>query len=149
MAKVLRFSQSNINKIIHRRLNLKTVKKFKVHRLTPENIDKRKKIAFKLYMKLNKGKWQKYITTDEAWFYISDTNGITKIQYISRSQKHAEIGVDENRELHPKGIIVWAGISYFGKTNFYFIDPHTRINSDYYVNHVFKKKNLAKMLMLC
>ena len=68
-------------------------------------------------MKLNKGKWQNYITTDEAWFYISDTNGITKIQYISRSQKNAEIGVYENRELHPKGIMVCAGISYFGKTN--------------------------------
>ena len=80
-----------------------------------------------------------YITTDEAWFYISDTNGITKIQYISRSKKNAEIGVYENRKLHTKGIMVWAGISYFDKTNLYFIDPHTRINSDYYVNHVFKK----------
>ena len=97
MAKVLRCSQPNINKLIHRRLNLKKIKKLTVHRLTPYNINKLKKRAFKLYMKLNKVKWQNYITTDDAWFYISDINGITKIQYISRSQKNAEIGVYENR----------------------------------------------------
>ena len=57
-------------------------------------------------MKLNKGKWQNHITTDEAWFYKSDTNGITKIQYNSRSQKNVEIRVYEYRELHPKSIMM-------------------------------------------
>ena len=63
MAKKLNCSQSMINHLIEKRLKKKRIKP-EVHRLTADNIEKRRSRSFKLYQKLNNGKWKKFIITD-------------------------------------------------------------------------------------
>ncbi len=38
----------------------------------------------------------------------------------------------------PEGFMVWADISSYGKTSPRFVKPGTKINSDYYINNIFK-----------
>ncbi|KAF2888120.1 hypothetical protein ILUMI_18053 [Ignelater luminosus] len=97
-------SQRQMGKIIVR-------KKLQVHRLTKVKIEKRKKRSWGLYRALNNGKWKKYITTDEAWFYINNVNGARRIQIYG---------------------VGW------GKTKLHLIDPGAKVNSTYYINNVLK-----------
>lgn len=106
MARILNCSQSNINRIINKKLGKKRMKP-QVHKLYPMNIEQRYKRSMALYMKLNNGKWQNYVTTDKAWFHMANCNGKRKIQYVSRDLKNPKLDCFERRENHSKGLMVW------------------------------------------
>ena len=139
MAKVLGTSQSNISHHINKTLNLKLRRKSLVHVLSPKNIENRRRRSLALYKMLNKSKWKNVITTDEAWFYITNCNGKRRIQYVSRDQKHPALEAYNRRERNAKGLMVWAGVSFNGKTSLHFVNPGVKINSSYYINSVLKK----------
>jgi hypothetical protein len=138
MAKILGCSQPNINYHLNKKFDLKLRKKSKVHVLTEKNIATRRARAFKLYRRLNKDQWKKVITTDEAWFYTTNCNGKRRIQYVSRSENSPKLERYQRSESHAKGFMVWAGVSYKGKTSLHFVDPGAKINSQYYCNNVLK-----------
>ncbi|GBN02581.1 hypothetical protein AVEN_62508-1 [Araneus ventricosus] len=52
---------------------------------------------------------------DEAWIYLSDTNAKSKVQYLIRDQNRREL-TPSTTVPHPKGIMVWMGISANGVT---------------------------------
>jgi hypothetical protein len=54
---------------------------------------------------------------------MSNCDGKRRIQYVSRSKKNSKLEVFQRRESHAKGFMVWAGISFSGKTGLYFIEP--------------------------
>ena len=139
MASVLGVSQQNISHHINKTLNKKKRKKGLVHCLSDKNIADRKSRSFNLYRMLNKSKWQKVITTDEAWFRLVKTNGKRRIQYVKRDEKNPIIDRFQRKESFAKGFMVWAGVSYNGKTSLHFVDPGAKINSEYYCNNVLKK----------
>lgn len=139
MAKKLGCSRQNIGYHLKNTFNLIKRKKPRCHALNDKQIEKRRVRAMALYKSLNNGKWQKYITTDEAWFYLSNCNGKRGIQYVSRSEKNPKIEVNERKQLHSKGFMVWAGVSFNGKTRLHFIEPGAKINSRYYIDNVLKK----------
>ena len=74
MAKKLKVCQQTVNHHIHKTLKKKTRKKPKVHSLNTRQIEIRKNNSLPLYKKLSSN-WEKIITTDEAWFYRSDSQG--------------------------------------------------------------------------
>ncbi len=65
MSQKLKISVPLIEYRIHKTLNMKSVKKPKVHAISKANIEKRRRRSWPLYLKLNNGKWKNYITTDE------------------------------------------------------------------------------------
>lgn len=69
---------------------------------------------------------------------MSNANGKKSIQYVSRNQKNPEVEVFERCESHSKGFMVWAGVSFNGKTRIHFIEPGAKINSNYYISNVLK-----------
>ena len=139
MAKRLKVSQSSVCKHIHKTLQMKTRKKAKVHALTEKQQQQRHRRSLPLYRLLNNGKWRKYVTTDEAWFYVNETGGKREIQYVSRDNKDPQLECFTRREAHAKGVMVWAGISAAGKTGLYFVDPGAKINSQYYISNILKR----------
>ena len=97
--------------------------KRKVHQLTADNIAKRKSRSWKLYLKLNNGRWKNFITTDESWLSIY-LIAMEKEEYnVSMNEKNPEVEVFERREQHAKGFMLWAGISLNGKTDLDFVEP--------------------------
>jgi len=137
MAKRLNVSKTTINSTIKKKLNLKSVKKPKCHHLSPDMIEKRRKRAWPMYRRLRENRWRKVITTDEAWFYLTNCNGKTRIQYISR-EKTRSVCEPYISQSHPKGFMVWAGISSSGVTQLRFVKPGAKINSDYYIEKILK-----------
>jgi hypothetical protein len=89
---------------------MKLVKKPKGHALTPATILKRYKRSWPLYLRLRKDRWKRFITSNEAWFYISNSGGKRNVQYISRFGKRSDAEVQVH-VAHPKGIMVWLAIS--------------------------------------
>ncbi|GBM45369.1 hypothetical protein AVEN_270683-1 [Araneus ventricosus] len=55
-------------------------------------------------------RWRKFITTDEAWIYLSQTNAKSKVQYLSSDQNRRDL-ISSTTVPHPKGVMVWMGIS--------------------------------------
>jgi hypothetical protein len=136
MAKVLDVSQRTIGRNI-KKLNMKLVKKPKGHALTPATILKRYKRSWPLYLRLRKDRWKRFIRSDEAWFYITNSGGKRNVQYISRFGKRSDAEVQVH-VAHPKGIMVWLAISANDVTKPFFVEPGAKINWKYYINKVLR-----------
>lgn len=136
MAKILKVSRFTIRRNI-KKLGFRLLKKPKCHHLSLDSIEKRRKRAWPLYCQLRQDRWQKYITTDEAWIYLDNSNGKTKVQYLSRDKKRSECEAALHKSW-PKGVMVWAGISANGPTRALFVEPGAKINSDYYIKKILK-----------
>ena len=91
MANRLKVSKNVVRYAIKTKTDLKLVKKPKVHSLSDAAIEKRRSRSWRLYCKLSGGKFENFITTDEAWFYLSDTGGERDGQYIKRSENRSSI----------------------------------------------------------
>ncbi|GBM25994.1 hypothetical protein AVEN_223125-1 [Araneus ventricosus] len=74
---------------------------------------------------------------DEAWIYLSDTNAKSKVQYLIRDQNRRD-STPSTTVPHPKGIMVWMGISTNGITKPRFVQPGAKINSEYYIQKILK-----------
>ncbi|RWS26341.1 uncharacterized protein B4U80_07228 [Leptotrombidium deliense] len=137
MANKLRMKHTTVRYHIQHTLNKKVVNKPKCHAVTEATIEKRHKRSWSMYMRLRRDRYKKYITTDEALFYLSEYDGQSRIQYISRGQSRKFLEVYKNRK-KSKGVMVWCGISVNGALKPIFVEPGVKINADYYVNHVLK-----------
>jgi len=147
MANKLNTSQQVVSYQINHVLGKKLVQKPKGHILTAKMVGKRYRRSWPLYRLLRGQRWQKVITTDEAWFYLDNTSEQTKVQYISRGQKRSSLQ-STTKSPHPKGVMVWAGISANGCTEVRFVKPGAKVNADYYIKHVltpFVKHDIPKL----
>ena len=147
MANSLNTTQRVINYQINKVLKKKLVKKPKGHALSPQTIEKRRKRSWPLYRRLRGQRWTKVITSDESWFYLSNLNRKTRVQYISRGQKRSQMEVF-TKQSHPKGVMVWLGISANGCTRVRFVTPGAKVNSDYYIKNIltpFIRQDIPKL----
>lgn len=90
-----------------------------------------------LYSKLRRDRWKQVITSDEAWVYLTNCGGKRKIQYITREETRT-VCEPYSTSSHPKGVMVWLGISANGPTRPIFVEPGTKINAQYYIKSVLK-----------
>ena len=131
-------SIGTVNRIIKRILNARLRKKRPVHKLNDAQIKKRRARAWRLYLRLNNGKWKNYVTTDEAMFYMGGSYGRRKVYYIRGNQYDRQKVKFVKRDAFAPGFMVWAGVSFYGKTSLRFINKGVKVNSDYYINSVLK-----------
>lgn len=135
MANCFNVSQQTICHHIHHNLELETQKKTKVHGISADNVEKRRNRSWSLYRLLCSDRYKKIITTDEAWFHLSDTNQSRDFHYVpkgkSRVEERKKIPI-ARRPRFSKGFLVWAGISSRGKTKIHFIKKGVKINSTVY-----------------
>lgn len=128
-------------------LGKKLVKKPKGQVLSDQTIEKRRKRSWGLYRRLRGERWTKVITSDEALFHLTDQNRKTRVQYLSRDQKRSQLETF-TKVSHPKGVMVWIGISAKGCTQVRFVKPGAKINSDYYIEKILKpfiRKDIPKL----
>ncbi|GBL74451.1 hypothetical protein AVEN_235398-1 [Araneus ventricosus] len=77
------------------------------------------------------------ITTDEAWIYLSDTDAKSKVQHLSSDQNRRDL-TPSTTVPHPKGVMVWMGISANSITKPRFVQPGAKTNSEYYIHKILK-----------
>ncbi|CAF4217313.1 unnamed protein product [Rotaria sordida] len=124
IAKSVHVSQSAVSRIIQNaRFTLR--KKKKVQKLTSSNIMKRRQRSRQLYYQLAHHRYKKFITTDEAWFYLDIMRGKRKVCYIKKSDPDYDRMIIQQNISRPKGFMVWAGVSSRGKISLRFVAPGT------------------------
>ena len=74
--------------------------------------------------------------------------GRRKVYYIRGNQYDRQKAKFVKRDAFAPGFMVWAGISFYGKTSLIFINKGVKVNSDYYINSVLKTF-LTKMFQDC
>ena len=135
-AQSCRISQFNVSRII-KSSNFILRKKRKVHKLTFSTTEKRHKRALRLYRLVNY-RYRNFVTTNKSWFHLDGTERKRNVCYIKKADPDYEKMILQQDSSHPKGFIVWAGISSRGKTSVRFVQPGTKINVDYYIDHILK-----------
>ncbi len=138
MAKLTRMSVGSVVHHIKNTFGLPIRRKPKVHVLTAADIAKRCLRSWPMYLRLRKSRWQRWVTTDEAMFYINNCNGQRRVQYVSRSDRCPSLECYQRRESNSPSVMVWAGVSFAGKTGLHFVQEGAKINSVYYIEHVLK-----------
>ncbi|GBM09501.1 hypothetical protein AVEN_100418-1 [Araneus ventricosus] len=137
MAKALNVSQQVVSYLLKHTLKKKCHRKPKCVRLKERSVQIRRQRSWPVYKLLRKGRWQKLITTDEAWIYLPYTNAKSKVQYLSRDQNRRDL-IPSSTVPHSKGVMVWMGISANGVTKPRFVQPGAKINSEYYIQKILK-----------
>ncbi|GBM26692.1 hypothetical protein AVEN_124986-1 [Araneus ventricosus] len=137
MAKALNVSQQVVSYQLKHTLKERCHKKPKCHHLNQRSVQIRRQRSWSLYKLLHKDRWRKFITTYEAWIYLSYTNAKSKVQYISRDQNRRDL-IPLTTVPHPKGVMVWMGISASGVTKPRSVQPGAKIDSEYYIQKILK-----------
>ncbi|GBL77466.1 hypothetical protein AVEN_41853-1 [Araneus ventricosus] len=104
----------------------------------------RRQSSWPLYKFLRKYRWRKFTTTDEAWIHLSNTDAKSKVQYLSRDQNRRDL-TPSTTVPHPKGVMVWMGVSAKGVANPRFVQPGDKINSEYYILKVFAPSHASRV----
>ena len=137
IAKSLRISQSSVSRA-SKKAGFVLRKKRKGQQLSSSNLIKRQQRSMALYRQLANQRYKNFITTDESWFYLDGTRGKRKVCYIKKSDPDYDRMIIEQNTSRPKGFMVWGGVSSKGKTALRFVDPGTKVNSNYYIHHILK-----------
>ena len=137
LAKKFNLTRQGIGYQINKKIKKKRVIKPKAHFLSEKMIEKRYKRSWKMYNLLKDEKWKKFITSDESMFHLSNNPGKTKWQYIDKDLNRSVCEPYEG-ESHPKGVMVWIGISYNGITRPRFVKPGAKVNAKCYISKVLK-----------
>ncbi|GBM35833.1 hypothetical protein AVEN_43519-1 [Araneus ventricosus] len=112
--------------------------KIEVSSLNERSVQIRRQRSWPIYkILLRKDRWRKFITTDEGWICLSDTNAKSKVQYLSRDQNRRDL-TPATTVTHPKGVMVCMGISANGVTKPRFVQPRCKINSEYNIQKILK-----------
>jgi hypothetical protein len=135
LVKKFNVTQSSISYNISTKLNNRCLKKPHVHYLSQKSKEKRFERAMRLYKWINGSRWDKILTTDETWFYLTKNGEKTRIQYLPLEKSRDECELFEAESNNEK-IMVAAGISSRGATKPIFIDPTAKVNSDFYIENV-------------
>ena len=75
------------------------------------------------------------ITSDEAWFYLSNNQGKTRGQYIKKTFNRS-VAETVSHVSHPKGTMVWVAFAADGFFTPIFVNPGAKINASYYCKNV-------------
>ena len=138
MANSCGVSLGTVNRIINCLLKAKLRKKRPVHKLSDAQIKKRSARAWRLYLRLNNNKWKNFVTTDEAMFYMGGSYNRRRVCYIRSNETDMQKLKFVKRDSFAPGFMVWAGVSYYGKTSLRIINKGVKVNADYYIDHVLK-----------
>lgn len=132
-------SQTSVNRILHKDLQLKTRIKSAVHKLTEAHIKNRKTNVRKLYERRLAGDKSEFVVTlDEAFVYLDDTNRNRRICYVKVGKDIPHEWVYERIESFKKGFMIVGAITGRGVLPLIRVLPNAKINANYYVNNVLR-----------
>lgn len=141
-------SLGTVNRVIAKIIKAKLRKKCRVHRLSEAQILKRRARSWRLHLRLNCGKWKNVVTTDEAMFYMGGSYDRRPVCYVRANETDLNKLKFVKRDAVAPGFMVWAGVSYYGKTSLFFINKGVKVNAKYYIHKVLKsflKKDVPRL----
>ena len=150
MGKRVGASAMLINRLIHGHLDKKSLKKTKVHALTPAAIEKRKIRALPFYNLINNRQFEFILTMDEAWLPYTMKNGKRDFYYDAKTvgERREDPPLTVQSPSHPQKRMFAAGYSWRGPTRFYVVEDKAKVNGEYFLEHILKPMMLVDVAAL-
>ncbi|VDO41868.1 unnamed protein product [Haemonchus placei] len=107
----------------------------RIHCINEKQQKNRAECCQRLLPKLNDEFVKRIVFNDEKFFLISPSRGSNKGR-IWTTLKKKELSpsvLQSPRSTSQRGLMVWAGVSWNGKTELLFVEPGLKINAEYYV----------------
>lgn len=130
------------------KFGLKKRSKCRVHALTARAMAQRHPRSWPLYLAMRGKRWMKWITSDEKKFIIAECNNKTKIYYVDPKNPGPQLKLDRTPQGN-RGVMVWAAISAYGRSQLHFVGPKVKINARYYIDMVLKPFFDRELATLC
>jgi hypothetical protein len=106
MAAACHISVGTTVRIIREIIGAKCRKKRPVHCLHSSVIEKRRSRSWQMYRRLCNGRYENYVTTDEAWFYLDASQGLRDVYYVRSDGVPDEFRKIEKNNAHPVAVLV-------------------------------------------
>lgn len=137
MAREIGISEASIRNIAKNELKLKSLKLQKHQHLDEKKCDKRLERCSRLLRERATGFQKSIIFSDEKFFSIEQAHNIQNDRVLSPDSSMAnKAGRIVSRSQKPAGVMVWAGVSFFGKTELIFVKNGIKINSNNYISEI-------------
>ena len=140
MAKRVGASAASINNVIHGRLKKQTIKKVKVHRLTPAAIKKRKERALPFYNLIKDGQYEYILTMDEAMLPFDPGHGQRDFYYDEKIKENRrdQPPLKVRAPAHAPQRMFAAGYTWRGPTRLYVVDKDVKVNGELFLEQILK-----------
>ena len=148
IAREMDISRTTLARVVYEDLKLRKKKKRQVHVLTEANIENRRLNSLKLYNKIRGHKSEFAVTIDEAMFYYIPGQHLADVVYLRPGEEMPPEFVKQCHAIQPKHVMVIAGMTGRGPLRARIVPEKTKINADYYRDHVLKpifQKELPKI----
>lgn len=137
MSKDLGVSPTTAFRIAKKYLGLKAYKKVQVQMLSAKDKDRRKAKASTLLKRFTDDEVDRIIFSDEKMFTVSErVNRQNDRVYAARKEDLPQAALKFRKAEFPAKIMVWGAVCSRGTLKLKFVDPGTKVNSDYYQNEI-------------
>lgn len=137
IAKKLEIPKSSVHEILKDDLKLTAWKKTKGQKLTDTQKENRLKRAKAMKTRFANGKHRQILFTDEKFFPIQESFNHQNDRIWSSEKPSNKERVVE-RQMKPKGVMVWVGVGYNAKAPLIFVSSGLKINTDLYRREILK-----------
>lgn len=134
---------SSVHRIIDCDLNLRPLKKQKVHKLSDSDMEKRVQKCKRLLVLYTRDVLETSFFSDEKIFKVKQLyNTKNDVVYAPKRQKKSEVSderIIREQQGFPKKVMVSVGISKAGKTSIIFVEEGKTVNAQYYCDKILKE----------
>lgn len=130
LAKAVGISVGSVHGIL-KRTGMKARKLVKAHGITKEQKLKRLTRCKNLLRRFAAGRYRRILFTDEKWFDVEQAYNHQNDRVYSKEPLSPEEAI-VFRKQNPQQVMVWAGVTYNGKTDLIFVPPGVKVKGPEY-----------------
>ena len=138
IAKFNKIPRTSVQRIIKNDLKLKSYKLQKAQLLTDSMKNLRLKRCQALRKRFSNNRHRSIVFSDEKLFTIEQSHNRQNDRIWSKEAPSPQDRI-VSRSHKPKSLMIWAGITYNGKTPLVFIDQGVKINQEFYKDEILQK----------
>lgn len=137
LAKDLQMSKSTAHRIIRQHLKLKAYKRVQVQMLSDTDKKRRRQKAKALLQRFTDDDVKQIIFSDEKMFTVAEKVNKQNDRLYAASKDNLSPAVLKVRKAEfPAKIMVWGAVCSKGPLKLKFVDPGTKVNTEYYKNDI-------------
>ena len=137
MAREIGIDKHNVRHIVQKELKLKSLKLQKAQHLDDKKCETRKQRCQRLLRERGAQFQRKVLFSDEKFFSVEQPHNVQNDRVLaSGSSEINKKGRIVSRTQIPAGVMVWAGVSFLGKTELIFVENGIKINANNYVTDI-------------
>ena len=137
MAREIGIDERSVRHIVKKELKLKSLKLQKAQHLDDKKCETRKQRCQRLLRECGAQFQRKVLFSDEKFFSVEQAHNVQNDRVLASGSSEAnKKGRIVSRTQKPAGVMVWAGVSFLGKTELIFVENGIQTNANNYVTDI-------------